>query len=280
MNFIAAVLSRLGDKLADAKPIFPTRNFVINNIHVRPIVFTFVLAKERSPLILGLNDKKFCHKIYNESLSRLFLQRSIYRNDKTFYTYLSCREHGNEHLRLVPKGDLTQQLKEAVLEDFLGTLDENRDAALNISSRDDIVRENSTYQEVQRQTTSNDLEYRRSIFDSNDLNDFLDIDDDIDTAAKLALPPLRRAMMTENRKLDIAAHAPIGPPEKIYDLATDGQTVLDALYDQIDSARMTLFKPESALSWLVDKAASAEIEVAWKGASTEVKNLLFYRTLI
>lgn len=89
-----------GDCGANPKKVIFNWTFTINDIMSTPTEFSFDILPGFSPIILGLNQKKYSNTLNNQNPSMITFQRPIDIKPKVFYTYLHADQIGNKRLRL------------------------------------------------------------------------------------------------------------------------------------------------------------------------------------
>lgn len=105
-----------GENGANAKPVLYNWTFVVNDIMSVPTSFSFDLVQEKSPLIIGLDQKKYSDTMNQQQPTTIVLNRPQDIKQKTFFTYLQHDDHGNARLRLelVPHKRTTRKLLLAI----------------------------------------------------------------------------------------------------------------------------------------------------------------------
>lgn len=89
-----------GVGFADAKPIRCTWELTLMDRHNRPVTFTFDLVDGESPLIVGLDFKRYANT-YNRDMPRMIqFKRPSDVHVYTMYTYISDDQTGSPRLRL------------------------------------------------------------------------------------------------------------------------------------------------------------------------------------
>lgn len=89
-----------GEAGANPKPVLYTWSFIINDIDATPTAFQFDLVDGQSPLIIGLDQKKYANTLNNLQPPCITFNRPQDQKAKTFYTYLKHDNGGYERLYL------------------------------------------------------------------------------------------------------------------------------------------------------------------------------------
>ena len=85
---------------ADPKPIVAAWSMVVNDVENRPTVIEFDLVRGESPLIMGLDIKRYADTVNSDSPSWIRFKRPCDTRERKFFTYIDNDETGNRRLRI------------------------------------------------------------------------------------------------------------------------------------------------------------------------------------
>lgn len=93
-------MHRWGNTCENAKPVEYQWTVTVNDVHKKPTSFCFDLVDGDSPMIIGLNLKKYSDTINRGTPNRLCFKRPSDNEDRVFYTYIAPDEGRCDRLRL------------------------------------------------------------------------------------------------------------------------------------------------------------------------------------
>lgn len=105
-----------GDTAENAKPFIATWTLVINDIHGRPTSLQFDIVEGTSPMILGLDVRKYCNTMNRTNPPTVCMKRPMDVQERVFFTYIAADDDTNERLRV----DLVPH-RESTMTSLLGT---------------------------------------------------------------------------------------------------------------------------------------------------------------
>ena len=83
-----------------AKPIKHTWDLTINDINGKPTLISFDLVNGRSPLLVGLDIKRYADTLNRTTPSTLVFKRPEDTTERKFHTYIAPDDDGNERIRV------------------------------------------------------------------------------------------------------------------------------------------------------------------------------------
>lgn len=85
---------------ADSKPVVASWNLTINDLNKKSTVFVFDLVEGDSPLIIGLDIRRYCNTDNLSKPSTISFKMPTDLHVKSFYTYIAPDNGQNMRLRI------------------------------------------------------------------------------------------------------------------------------------------------------------------------------------